>query len=269
MEKETGAKLMKDPNRGSLFDQPMVVMVNGQSASASEIFASTLQDYNRAVIVGSKTYGKATGQITIPLGMKLENLTEASFLKSTEGIKVTTMKIFRLNGKCNQKTGVQPDVVLPDLFEKIDYNEATSPYSLPNELTSKIPVIKTLPKLPLATLLASSEARQKENSDFKKTKDLIEKTPRALLKIEGGMPMTLANVRSLNTEYTTWLDAVKQIKKQVVKYYEVIPAKIDGKLAGMDDIYKNTQLETMKEIESDFYLQESFKVISDLLNIKK
>jgi carboxyl-terminal processing protease len=59
--------VMKDMNRGTIYDGPLVVMVNGQSASASEILASTLQDYNRALIVGSPTFGKSTGQIILPL----------------------------------------------------------------------------------------------------------------------------------------------------------------------------------------------------------
>lgn len=59
--------VLKDMNRGTIYDGPLVLMVNNASASASEVLASTLQDYNRAVIVGGNTYGKASGQIIIPL----------------------------------------------------------------------------------------------------------------------------------------------------------------------------------------------------------
>ena len=59
---------MKDVNRGStIYDGPLILMVNGYSASASEMVAGTLQDYNRAVIVGSPTYGKATAQVVLPM----------------------------------------------------------------------------------------------------------------------------------------------------------------------------------------------------------
>ena len=58
---------LKDPNRGTIYNGPMALMVNGQSASASEILAATLQDYNRAVVIGSNTFGKATMQQMMPL----------------------------------------------------------------------------------------------------------------------------------------------------------------------------------------------------------
>src|SRR5688572_21233923 len=64
---------MKDPNRGQIYTGPMVLMVNGQSASASEMLAAALQDYNRAVIVGSNTFGKATMQQMMPLDTAQRN----------------------------------------------------------------------------------------------------------------------------------------------------------------------------------------------------
>src|SRR5437762_8924227 len=68
-EKDRNGKLvfLKDPNRGTIYDGPMVLMVNGQSASASEVLAAALQDYHRALIVGSSTYGKATMQEIFPM----------------------------------------------------------------------------------------------------------------------------------------------------------------------------------------------------------
>ena len=69
----------KDPNRGTIYDGPLVVMINNQSASASELVAAALQDYNRAVIVGSPSYGKATMQVVFPMdttaGKKTNHLT--------------------------------------------------------------------------------------------------------------------------------------------------------------------------------------------------
>src|SRR6266542_6188168 len=76
----TGAKdktgkivFLKDPNRGTVWDGPLLLMVNRQSASASELLAAALQDYNRAVIVGSPTYGKATMQQIFPLDTMTRN----------------------------------------------------------------------------------------------------------------------------------------------------------------------------------------------------
>jgi carboxyl-terminal processing protease len=65
--KEPKPYTLKDGNSGSIFDGPLLVMVNGHSASASETFSATMQDYNRAIIAGTTTYGKSTGQIIFPL----------------------------------------------------------------------------------------------------------------------------------------------------------------------------------------------------------
>ena len=69
----------KDMNRGMAFTGPMIVLVNGHSASASELVAAALQDYNRAIIVGSQTFGKATGQVVLPLTKN----SETDFFKVT------------------------------------------------------------------------------------------------------------------------------------------------------------------------------------------
>ena len=105
---------IKDLNRGTLYDGPLVVMVNEYSASASEMFAACMQDYNRALIVGSTTYGKGTGQVLLPLDT---TISEEDFLagKKTASsfIKVTLSEFFRVNGSATQFKGVEPDVAIP------------------------------------------------------------------------------------------------------------------------------------------------------------
>ena len=63
---------LKDVHRGTIYDGPLLILVNGYSASASELVAGSLQDYNRALIVGSSTYGKATGQVVLPLDTTID-----------------------------------------------------------------------------------------------------------------------------------------------------------------------------------------------------
>ena len=69
MQKGRDSKIytLKDVNRGTIYDGPLMLMVNGYTASASEMVAGTLQDYHRAVIVGTPTYGKATAQVVLPM----------------------------------------------------------------------------------------------------------------------------------------------------------------------------------------------------------
>jgi len=105
---------LKDVNRGTIYDGPLLILVNGYSASASEMVAGTLQDYNRALIVGSPTYGKATAQIVLPMDttINLENYDGRG--EAGAYIKLTTERLYRVNGTTAQFSGVKPDVVLPD-----------------------------------------------------------------------------------------------------------------------------------------------------------
>jgi carboxyl-terminal processing protease len=114
---------LKDVDRGTIYDGPLVIMVNGYSASASELLAGTLQDYNRAVIVGSPTYGKATMQVVLPMDTMV---TAANFTqRSTENyLKLTISKLYRINGTSAQFKGVQPDIVLPDILDAFITKEA-------------------------------------------------------------------------------------------------------------------------------------------------
>lgn len=105
---------LKDPQRGSVFDKPLLVMVNERSASASEMFAAAMQDYKRAVIFGRKTFGKGTAQIALPVTEKPEELRIIDITRGLPGYAyVTTDKMFRITGQTHQINGVKPDIELP------------------------------------------------------------------------------------------------------------------------------------------------------------
>lgn len=121
--------LLEDRDSNLVYDGPLVILVNEFSASASEILAAAMQDYNRAVIIGSDaTFGKGTVQRFIDLD---ENLTpELDALKPLGVIKLTTQKFYRINGQTTQLKGVIPDVVLPSLYSSLDMGEKDEDYPL-------------------------------------------------------------------------------------------------------------------------------------------
>ena len=80
---------LKDINRGTVYDGPLILLVNGSSASASEMVAGTLQDYNRALIVGSPTYGKATAQVVLPMDTTVDLATYNGHAQAASYLKVT------------------------------------------------------------------------------------------------------------------------------------------------------------------------------------
>src|SRR5207248_2114716 len=103
--------VLNDRDQSVLYTGPLAVMVDEQSASASEIFAAAIQDYKRGIIIGStSTYGKGTVQRTISLDPEAEN---SLFNKPTEGlgdVKLTFRKFYRINGGATQLKGVVSDI---------------------------------------------------------------------------------------------------------------------------------------------------------------
>jgi len=103
----------KDPQ--VVWDGPLVILMNKMSASASEILAGALQDYNRAVIIGNeKSFGKGTVQNVIDLNRFISN---SSY--DLGALKITTDKFYRINGESVQLEGVKSDIIIPDSYKYI------------------------------------------------------------------------------------------------------------------------------------------------------
>ena len=112
-----------DLNPEIVWDKPLLVMVNKQSASASEIFAAAIQDYKRGIIIGSEhTFGKGTVQQLAPLDR---------FNSAYGTIKLTLQKFYRINGGATQNKGVLSDIVLPSIYQNIGIGERELDKALP------------------------------------------------------------------------------------------------------------------------------------------
>jgi carboxyl-terminal processing protease len=143
-----------DNNEEVVYDGPLAVLVNRLSASASEIFAGAIQDYQRGVVVGGQTFGKGTVQELIPMN---------------EGqIKITRAKFYRISGESTQHRGIEPDITFPDLYDMAeDIGESALPNALPwdtIEPTFYRPWGNLRQYLP--DLQARHEARATINPDF-------------------------------------------------------------------------------------------------------
>ena len=113
-------EILRDNDSSILWDGPLVIMVNEFSASASEILAAALQDYNRAVILGSKqTYGKGTVQNIIDLN----NVISGNTYGDLGSLKITTDMFYRVNGGSTQLEGVKSDLVFPNRYSYVDIGE--------------------------------------------------------------------------------------------------------------------------------------------------
>jgi carboxyl-terminal processing protease len=145
------------------YDGPMVVLVNRFSASASEIFAAAIQDYNRGIIVGEQTHGKGTVQNVVDLNPYV-------FLPEGDNagqVKITIAKFYRINGSSTQIKGVIPDVALPSLYADKEFGEEESPYALPWDQikSSNYTKVGDLTKV-RKTLVENHEKRMKKDEAY-------------------------------------------------------------------------------------------------------
>jgi carboxyl-terminal processing protease len=158
---------LKDVVRGTVWDGPLLVLVNGNSASASEVVAGTLQDYNRALIVGSPTYGKATAQIVLPMDTTIELATLNPKAEAASYIKVTISKLYRINGATAQFSGVIPDVALPDPPDANAHRESDEAFALPPTPIEPNKYYRALPPLPVAAEKTIATTSMSTNEYFR------------------------------------------------------------------------------------------------------
>jgi carboxyl-terminal processing protease len=153
-------------NRKPLYDGPLVVLIDKSSASASEILAGALQDYNRAVIVGdSSTFGKGTVQKPVDIGRMLPFFAARDRAGS---LKVTFQKFYRPSGSSTQLEGVASDVTLPSLTDAVEIGERFLDHALAHDRIRAASDFNPLRKddLFLPRLKELSAARTKASKDF-------------------------------------------------------------------------------------------------------
>ncbi len=159
-----------------VYSGPLVVLTSKSSASASEILAAALQDYNRAVIVGEQsTFGKGTVQQLLPVTTNQFNLLIPGGNNNEEGaLKLTIQKFYRIAGGSTQGKGVIPDIHLPSITEVMEIGELSMKNSLPyDEIKSQNFVLFEKTPLPIEELARRSKERVAADPDFKWVKEEI------------------------------------------------------------------------------------------------
>jgi carboxyl-terminal processing protease len=260
---------LRDGSRGALWNGPLAVMVNGGSASASEILAAAMQDYKRAVIIGSPTFGKGTVQkvVSVEEGMDLSARMKAAtsndpLLAPIGSVKLTMQKFYRVNGGSTQLRGVTPDIVLPDPYKYIELGERRDKTALPWDV---IPAANYKPvpdAVNVAALKSKSAARVTGNTAFA----VIDESAKRLKKLEDD------NLYSLNEEkFRAQQKESSALSKKLDALEERGTALPIGNpkedLASINrdstTIAKNT--EWIKLLKKDIYLAETIAVMGDLV----
>jgi carboxyl-terminal processing protease len=265
-DKDKKTVVIKDPNRGTIYDGPMAIMINGQSASASELVAGTLQDYKRAIIIGSNSFGKATMQAVLPMDSTntsadapSQQTKEFGYVKTTEG------KLFRITGKTAQLNGVTPDVPLPDAFEAMDYTERSMPFALPSDTVMKQVYYTPLPPMAIATAAQKSAKRVSENPFFTNMDKIVAEL-KAMHK-ETKIPLKWEAYISMMKQENLAEGLIKE-KTDTKKAFKIINTSFDDKVMNLDSYQKEMNDYVIADLTGDEYIEEAYQVMIDLINLK-
>lgn len=257
------SQVLKDKNKGVLYDGPLAVLVDETSASASEIFAAAIQDYKRGIIVGStSTYGKGTVQRNIPLNPENEIQLFGSSAKEDLGtVKLTLQKFYRINGDATQLRGVVPDVILPDRYDFLKIREKDNPYSLKWDETGKADYAPWSSSSTDAYFIASANEEVNKSNTFGKIKANVQ-----------WLEKNLDKTFSLNiNKYKQEKQKLVDINKQMDDLYKLpVPMKVINLPADTAEINSATDKadnnnKWIKAVSSDIFIDETVKIIGKMI----
>ncbi len=257
---------MKDANRGTIYNGPLVIMVNGMSASASEILSAALQDHNRALIVGSTTYGKSTGQNILPVTSG--DFTDYNADGEYGYLKLTSSIFYRITNKTHQVVGVVPDVVLPDLYDHLEFREQFENYVLKADSINKKTYYTALNSPPRGDLQELSTSRIRQNTWFKNVA-AISDSVKVIYNTEYKIPLDLEGFRKANgSDNYNWEAWDKQMRHKT-ELFKVLNDEYTREIIKMDEYNRDINLFQIENIENDIYIEESFQIMLDFINLEK
>lgn len=242
------------------FEGPIVILVNEMSASASEIFAAALQDYGRAIIVGStKTFGKGTVQNLIDLGTYVsENGSNTNYLGA---LKITEQKFYRINGNSTQKKGVIPDIILPSIYGYIEFGEDSFKFPLEFDTIRAANYEKWQKEYNLPLLKEKSKNRVEKNPTFQ----YIDKTVK-LIKERNEKPFPLKFEKAF--EFYSGIKGLSEnLSKEQTNSTKIEAEWIDYRNIGEDEDSKIKHNDWINQISRDIYIKEGIEILKDLNSI--
>ena len=255
-------EVLRDNDPSIIWDGPLVVLVNEFSASASEILAAALQDYNRAIILGSnQTYGKGTVQNIVDLN----NVISGSTYGDLGSLKITTDKFYRVNGGSTQLEGVKSDITFPNRYSYIDIGER----DLENPLNwDKIDPARynSLDKMFNYSKLISNSNERIRNSEFF-----------SLIDDHASWVRSQQDDKTISLEYNTYKNDLYMSKLQndKLKIIDNFKSPYNFQWNFVDELDDSSYNNDMKEIrdrwieslQKDIYVNEAMNLLKDLSNL--
>jgi carboxyl-terminal processing protease len=256
-------EILRDNDSSILWDGPLVIMVNEFSASASEILAAALQDYNRAVILGSKqTYGKGTVQNIIDLN----NVISGNTYGDLGSLKITTDMFYRVNGGSTQLEGVKSDLVFPNRYSYVDIGEK----DLDNPLNWN--------KIDPARYDNSSKIFNYSQAVEKSKKRISENEYFSLIDQHAKLVKSNQDNKIISLDYKSYKEEQENLKSQSDKL-KIIDEFISPYVFDWNESNQNTDSSYnddikekrdrwIKALEKDIYVNEAMNLLKDLSSIE-
>lgn len=257
------AYVYNDLDRGDVkYDGPLVILVNSYSVSASEILAAAMQDYGRAVIVGSpSTFGKGSVQ-------RFFNLDDAiqgnSNLKPLGELKATTQKFYRINGGSTQLKGVESDIVLPDPYVYMDAGEKELPTAMKWSSIDSRQYAQNVYKIAnLGLLKSKSEERVSKSPKFKAVRE------------QGNIIKKLKEKNVVSLHLDKFMEEKKKNARTDKQYEDILDQKIEklnitNPAADVQFIQSDTSRvarnnDWLKSLGTDIYADEAVNILFDMV----
>ncbi|MEM6770901.1 MAG: carboxy terminal-processing peptidase, partial [Bacteroidota bacterium] len=257
-------EVLRDKDPSVIYDGPLVVLVNQYSASASEILAAALQDYGRAVIVGSpQTFGKGTVQRFIDLDRTVPGRAD---VKPLGTIKLTMQKFYRINGGSTQLRGVSSDIVLPDSRALLETGERQQTGPLPwteiepAEYQQDVYTIDFM-----ETLRQRSNNRVATNATFRKIQQNAKRVKRQ--RDLDTYPLTLSAYAAMDAANKKEAEQYKDLYDQVVTP-GVANIDVDMEEITVDESKVKENNEFKENVSKDVYIAEALNILADMRDLE-
>ena len=257
-------EILKDNDPSIIWDGPLVILVNEFSASASEILAAALQDYNRAIILGSKqTYGKGTVQNVVDLN----NVISGNTYGDLGSLKITTDKFYRVNGGSTQLEGVKSDLIFPNRYSYIDIGEKDLENPLSWDKIDPARYDNSVKVFNYAQAISNSKERIGQNEYF----TIIDQYAKLIKSKQDDKTISLNynSYKEDQAEFKLQTDKLKVIEDFNSPYlFEWNDSNLDANTSYNDDM-KEKRDRWIKSLQKDIYVNEAMNLLKDLLSFER
>lgn len=251
--------VINDPYKGVIYKGPVVIIINGNSASASEFFADIMQDYNRAVLIGSTSLGKATMQTIQPL----EKNDDQHF------VKLTMSKFYRITGKSHQAVGVIPDVPIPTIYQDVFQKESEFPTALKNDtLKSRIRFNPYVNDELIESLAQKSKERVAQDRYFNSVVSLNRNVDKVINNSKFEIPMTLDAVFENQTKINNIAEEINNFSASDLKL-NISNSEYNKSLLLLYPSLIEYNKMQLYNLRFNHYLNEAIAIINDYKTLKR